>query len=397
MSQLRILFIASAVFAAVHPHSNLYAGTDMSAVEVIDDRAPSEQPKDWSLCDVFDYSTLYKGRKGINKISLIGRYHGQLWGISSNQGNAGEFGHWENRRLRAGLKMEFLDQFVFEGQFNLNVDGERFFNDVEDLTLAWEPNDDFYMIIGKQKAMITREWSQSSKRIKTIERSQLVNQTVTNKVGGVVVGYHLTDQIWAELGGYTLAQQPNLPNREPDWALPEFNGGYGFSTRIGYQPTESTEVRLDWLYMDQDPDNFIPSYHNIVSLNTESYWDDIGLGLVTDLIFADGVNERNSADAFSLVLMPTYMITDKLEAVFRYTFSTSESNTGIRLQRRHEREAAPQNQRGSDYHAFYFGLNYYICEDHLKVMSGVEHSDLESPTGTDFRGWTYWSGVRLYF
>ena len=387
----KLMTLAAGAGAAALLAGSAFAG---DAKCVIDDKNPVPAPEPWSICDLFDYSTLYKSDTGFfNKIALIGRYQGQWHNTDANQGDdAG----WENRRFRAGLKLEFLDQFEFEGQFNLNVDEGDFVEDVEDLTVSWEPNDDLYVTVGKQKAKVTREWSTTSRKIKTMERSQMVNQVVPDKLGGVVVGYHLTDALWAEVGGYTL-------DVTDDWALPEFNAGYGVSGRIGYDISEATEVRFDYLHMEQDPNNDTPPYDNVFSLNSESHWD--AFGLVTDLIFATGTDSARHDDAFSAVFMPTYKLTDKLEAVFRYTYSTSDSATGIRLQKRYERAAADLNQYGSDYNAFYFGLNYYICEDKLKLMTGAEYSSLGAPAvgsshdkvSGDFDGWTYWAGVRLYF
>ena len=374
----------------------LFAGSAFAgdAKVVIDDKNPVPAPEPWSVCKLFDYSTLYESDQGfIDKIALTGRYHGQWHNTDANQG---EDAGWENRRWRAGAKIEFLDDFTLFGEFNLNPDEDRFVQDVEEVTLEWA-KDETYIIVGKQKPKITREWSTSSRLIKTIERSQLVNQLTPEKLGGVVAGYHFTEALWAELGGYTGAWTD-------DWAMPDFNGGYAMSARIGYDVTENTEARFDYFYADQDPESdAVEPYDNIFSWNTESHWD--AIGLYTDIIYGTGTDNKNHGDVFGIVLMPTYALTDKLEAVFRYTYSTSDSPTGIRLQSRYERPAADLNQRGSDYNAFYLGLNYYICKDKLKLMTGVEYSTLGAPAvgsghdkqSGDYDGWTYFAGVRLYY
>lgn len=358
---------------------------------VIDDKAPVAEPEPWTVCNLFDYSTLYESDSGlINEISLIGRYHGQWHATDSNQGSDD---YWDHRRARFGTEIVFLENFTFEGQFNLDFDGdeERFFESVEDLFIAWEPNDDTYVVIGKVKPKITREYSTSSKRIKTLERSQLVNQTVPDKIGGIQVGYQFNDKTHLEIGGYTGVNSS-------DWALPEFTGSGALSLRLAYDITENTEFRFDYFYADgAGEDNAVEDYDNIFSWNTASNWGD--LSLVTDLIYATGVDDNRNSDAFSLVIMPYYALTEKLEAVFRYTYSTSDGAEGIRLQSRYERggDAAPLNTRGDNYNAFYLGLNYYICGDKLKLMNGVEYATLDAPKGADWDGWTYFAGVRLYF
>lgn len=360
---------------------------------VIDDKAPVAEPEAWTFCNLFDYSTLYENDQGpINEISLIGRYHGQWHSVDSNQGADTD---WENRRFRFGTEIVFLDDFTFEGQFNLKRDFDepgRFFDSVEDLTIAWEPNDEFYLIVGKQKAKVSREWSTSSKRIKTMERSLIINQTVADKMGGVVAGYNLTDKLWIEGGIYTGAWTND------GWNLPDFNGDIGASARIGYDLTESTEVRFDYLYTaGAGVDAATEEYEHVFSWNTESEFGD--LSLVTDVIYASGIDNANNSDVFGVVVMPYYALTEDLEAVFRYQYVTSDSDTGVRLQSRYERAggAAPLNTRGDSYNAFYLGLNYYICDDKLKLMTGVEYATLEAPGSSDWDGWTYWAGVRMYF
>ncbi len=342
----------------------------------------------WDFCDVFELGKLYKSDTGfINSFSLYGRYQGQYHWSDSDQGLSND--DWENRRVRAGIKVGFLNDFEFAGQFNLDVDGEtRFFEDVEDLTIEWTPSDNFYAIIGKQKAPITREWSTSSTKIKTFERSQFVNQVTPDKIGGLVLGYNLTEALLVETGLYA-------GSNSEDWELPfNSNSSLAASLRVGYDVTEATNVRFDYFFADgAGVDRSVGDYDHIFSLNSESSWG--RMHLVTDLIFAKGINDGNNSDAGSVVIMPYYDLTDKLEGVFRYTYSGSDGATGIRLQSRYERETAI-DQRGDAYHAFYGGLNYYICEDKLKLMAGVEYATLDTPD-TDYGNWTVFTGVRLSF
>jgi phosphate-selective porin OprO and OprP len=54
---------------------------------------------------------------------------------------------------------------------------------------------------------------------------------------------------------------------------------------------------------------------------------------------------------------------------------------------------------GNSYQAVYAGINYLIYGDRLKLMNGVEYSVMkDSALGHDsFNGWTFFSGVRVYF
>ena len=86
-----------------------------------------------------------------------------------------------------------------------------------------------------------------------------------------------------------------------------------------------------------------------------------------------------------------------LQAAFRYQFSTSNDDYGLRSQRRYEQEVA--TGEGDEYQAFYAGLNYHIYGNKLKLMAGAEYSELkDSVTRTNaYKGWTYFAGLRLYF
>jgi len=354
---------------------------------VIDDKNPVPAPEPWTICDIFDYSTLYESDTGfINEVSLVGRYHGQWHHVNGDESDS----DWENRRWRAGVAIVFLNDFEFEGQFNINPDEGRFVEDVENIEIAWEPNDELYVIVGKTKPKITREYSTSSKRIKTVERSQMVNQTVPDKIGGLIVGYQFSDPLFAEVGAYA-------DTNTDDWSLP-FDGdsNLAVSARIGYDLNENTELRFDYFYADGAGEGGgVEEYDNIFSWNSQSDWD--RFHLVTDLIYATGVEAPRYTDSFSVVIMPYYDITDKLEGVFRYTYSTADGDQGVDLQSRYEDDVASLGTRGDNYHAFYAGLNYYICKDKLKLMTGVEYATMDRPHTSSYDSWTYFAAVRLYY
>lgn len=382
-----------AAFAGVGTLALLGSGATAGEDKVvIDDKAPVQEAS-WSYCDLFKSNTLYKSDEGfINKIKWIGRYHGQFYSVDSNQGSETD---WQNRRFRAGLEIEFLDDFKFQGQFNLKTDfseAGRFVESVEDLTIAWEPTEEFYLIVGKQKAKIISDWNTSSTKILTFERSLLTNQVVPDKIGGVVAGYKLTKQLWVEGGIYTGDWT------EDGWELPDFDGHLAASARIGYKMNDNTELRFGYFYGDgAGEDTGIEEYDNVFVWTSDSKWGKVGL--TTDVVFATGIDNNQNSDVFGVIIMPSYDLTEKLQAVFRYQYATSEGAEGIRLQSRYERAgaAAPLNTRGDDYNAFYLGLNYRLCGDNLKLMTGVEYATLDGGKKADWDGWSYLAGVRLFF
>ncbi|MEO0541550.1 MAG: hypothetical protein AAFZ80_11900 [Cyanobacteria bacterium P01_A01_bin.105] len=149
---------------------------------------------------------------------------------------------------------------------------------------------------------------------------------------------------------------------------------------------------FDYLWQDGDDQNdAFEDYKHLFALGTESDFD--RMHLVTDLIYGMAL-EEGEGDVFGLVLMPYYDLTDRLEAVLRYTFSSSSAHDGLNVQSRYERAAAGR-LKGDEYHAIYAGLNYYICGDKLKLMNGIEYSDISGSDDNSF--WSYLTGVRMYF
>ena len=61
---------------------------------------------------------------------------------------------------------------------------------------------------------------------------------------------------------------------------------------------------------------------------------------------------------------------------------------------RYERLAAGDDERGNTYVSTYLGLNYYIHGHKLKLMNGIEYSDMG---GGDYDGYTLMSGLRFSF
>lgn len=336
----------------------------------------------------FGTNPLYQGDGFINEVRWIGRYHGQFWSADSDRDEDSDYQH---RRWRFGVQIDFLDDFTFEGQFNLktNFDNSgRFVRNVEDLTIKYDPEGAGWdLTVGKQKAWLSREWNTSSKRIKTMERSILANNIVPTKIGGVILGLdEVGPLVDVKVGLFS-------GTLDDDWSTPTVDGGLGANFSATYELSEITDVRFDYLWTDNDSDaNAFEGFENAFSLNTKTDFND-RLTLETDVLYGLG-HTGQSSDLFGVVIMPYYDITDDLEFVFRYTYATADDAGGINVQSRYER-AVGGRLAGDEYHAFYLGLNYYICGDRLKLMGGVEFSDLEGQDSNSYTTW--WSGVRLYF
>lgn len=350
---------------------------------------PVEEPK--GFCDyyndIFSHAKIYSdpGNPLIQEIKFTGRYHGQYHDVESDLGDDSD---WENRRFRFGADVKFLNSFKFKSSLNLRTnysDPGRFVRNIDEMVIEWAGMDNFVLTGGKQKMWMGRDWNTSSKNIKTIERSILTNNLIVDKSWGLIATIE-------DLAGFTVNVGGFVGGVDSDWAWADWDSGYALNFSVARAITKATELRFDYLYNDGDPgNNGFRRFENTFSLNSQSDWD--RLHLATDLQYGTGIGSQE--DIYGVVIMPYYDITDKLEAVFRYTWAGSDSPRGLSLQSREERKTTGTSLRADDYHAFYGGLNWYVCGDKLKIMNGVEYSMADGATDSDF--WTYWTGIRMYF
>lgn len=316
---------------------------------------------------------LYGDRSGekLPFVKFRGRYHGQGFWVDGDGDTDDE---WENRRIRFGLDFVLTEKLEFAFDLNLDRNGDGPLVDNFDfMAFNYAFSENTALSFGKlRRNPLTREDGTSSNRILTVERSLLTSRFFIDNVGGVFVVHQRGD--WA-FGGGVLSG-----STEDDLALPTLDGARLFKGNIAKQISPITEVRLDYLHNPGDPDNTdVEPYRNIVSLN--SYTRSGRWGLITDLIYAEALPEARG-DLFGLVVMPHYMLTDRLQFVGRYTWSGSDTDDGIRLLDRYERRAVPPGFEFGDRHqALYAGLNYYFYGHKLKLMSGLEYTDFESVNG----------------
>lgn len=371
--------------------------TVLANADTTREQSPAVFDSIWSL------SELHKNKENpyIQKFDLVGRYHGQYW-IADSEGNYDN--DWENRRMYVGFNAKFFHNFTLEVQININDDFDPFYNGLYDAFLQWEDDaQDFEISIGRLDYVYTgMERTTSSKKIKTMERALLVNQVMP----GEVVGIYLKDKKGA------FSYQAGLFSGSIEDEFTSFAGGFAALLGIGYELPlffDKGALHLDYLYNNGDEDNsaFKP-YENIISLWHEGQKGALGIGI--DLTAASGVDEQS--DVFGLTLLPTYDLVqnlflsgDKLQLALRYHYASSSDDYGLKFNKRYEQPVTSGN--GDSYNGYYLGLNYFIYQQKLKLMAGIEYFDMggvadedEENTLTGDRsvdGWNFISGVRLYF
>ena len=358
-------------------------------------------PGDW--CDTLqDFGELYDVKKKKNpyvqKVEIFGRYQ-QQWIYSDGTDRGRDFSGYgqELRRFRVGASVEFFDRWKFQGRINLeegDVNNTRLHhNDVDTLIIRYESKDIGFLNepmfgYGLTKVDFGGEWYTSSRYIKTVERSNLATIFSPDRATGFFSAFEIED--FDVVCGI-------FSSRDRDYALADWDGGEVYfasiRTKIG-----KGKLRADYMYVDAtEEEDEIFGFNWAVSL---TYDKDIG----DWELMVNGTYGRNEdGDIYGIVIMPSiYLIEDRLEAVFRYQWAHSTSlqlrpgndnHTSIRaIAEADGVKIAP----GDDNHAFYAGLNYYFCEDNLKLMTGIEYETLTGGI-TDAEATTLWGALRFYF
>ncbi|MBE06737.1 MAG: hypothetical protein CMO37_05490 [Verrucomicrobiaceae bacterium] len=340
------------------------------------------------LEDLWNIPQLYSDPKSllISDLKLIGRYQWQYADLNSDQG---DWSDSESRRVRLGTEAKvFGGDWKLKGEININNDFSPFYKSLEEAYIKYQGTDALNVTIGKQKPAWSYEQSTSSRKILTFERSLLVNQLSPKKTTGISASGSIEN--W----NYVLGIYNGNINEE----FGDFDDSGEFAlASIGYDYSKDSDFdkaawRLDWLHNSESANNAAKPYENSISLNHALSQGAFTLN--TDLIHAGGYSD----DAYGLVLLPTYEISDNLQLVARYTYASSDGD-GLRAQKRYERKAIlTDSGYGENYQSYYLGLNYYINDHKLKLMTGIEYADMDGGSDEgDYSGWTLFSGLRLYF
>lgn len=356
--------------------------------------APSQaaEKKPTAFDQIWRNAQLYKDESNpyIQGVSFTGRFQLDYAVIESNREDHDE---WNIRRFRVGGKSKLFHDFTLHGEVEIDPqEGDPVYQRITDLYLSWSRSPSFEFTIGKHSAPFTADGWTSSKELLAIDRSNLANNFwyPEEYIPGVSASGEIEKWTY-HLGVYSSGER--------DKEFGEFNGGYFTLASVGHDFAEALGakqalLRLDYVYNEPDANNtFTRSLQHVASLNfsyNTGKW-----GVRTDVSAGEGF--LGQSDLWGAMVMPFYNITDKFQAVARYTFLDSEDPNGIRFARY---ESVPQvmgGRRGDEYHEFYVGLNYYAYGHKLKLQTGVHYADMRdrADDGGDYSGWGWTTGLRI--
>ncbi len=376
--------------------------------------SPSSNTGDWCGWLQDKPGLLYKNQENpyLQSFQIGGRFQYQAGFLDGEDVNGRNFNdpYDEYRRVRIESKTEFLQFFTAKVGINIVNDGRPSGTDLDwgydtfdeanvsfDLKKAFGAGtlDSLKLSYGRFKFNITEEVRTSSKEIITIERSAIAGKVYNS---GRPTGFTLdaAQGPWSGTAGI-------FSTEDDSEFIGGWNDGIAYYLAVVHEAGDGIVLSGDFVYNDRKAgdDDFL-GYKWATSLNATC--ERGRFGILGTLV----VGENNSAAAnqggnfYGLVAMPWYWIVDeKLQAVFQYSFSGAGEDAGIRTNSRYVRsQHSPgvnvNGGRGDALHTAYAGLNYHLCGHNAKIMGGIEYTSLDTPAG-DVDALTYLIAFRSFF
>lgn len=353
---------------------------------------------------------LYKNKSNpfIQEVKIFGRAHytfAHVDGQDAANNSISESYH-ELRRFRVGTKIKALNglEFLFRANFAKDNspkggDLDWGYDTFDEAIVSYKFGDlagieDFKIAYGRHKVALSAEGQQSSKKIKTVERSAISNKVFTNRYTSLILSGK-RGNLTAAIGLLSLDKSDFIGNWDAgnavllDSTFEIAGNDYHFDALYNFdEGSADDQVGMDFEYAA-----------SLATTRNIGGWD-----VLFNAIYGDN-GDNNGSDTggafWGFVLQPSkYIIEDKLEAVFRYQYQGSSEDQGISALRRYFgqgiADSGSTSRKGDSHHSIYAGLNYFFCGHNSKVMIGAEYDTIETTTGAA-DGATLWAAYRMYF
>lgn len=360
--------------------SSLQAIEPEKAATLIDDR-----PEPISLAKQLEnLGLLYRDKTNpyLQEFWLLGRYHGQY---HDSSGSNGDDAAWEDRRTRFGFQATMFERLTLHAQSISGSDFDPDYNGFTELWLRWKFTDAVNLTVGQQKHRFTHDRNVSSRYMNYLERAQFTNMMSLDYTPAVTLSGKIGN--W----DYYTGIFSNAAGRDMWTYFTELNSGWSYIGAVTYNlghflGADTAEFYGSYLHSDaNDNATNLTRFDDAVSaalMLTEG-----PASLVTEVTTGFG-GEKGSA--IGLNIQPGFYLTDELQIVARYQIATSDESNGLAPQRRYERPAGMT--AGDLYQAAYVGFNYYIADHRIKLVSGLEYSNMNGEDNV-----TASIGFRMFF
>jgi phosphate-selective porin OprO/OprP len=323
----------------------------------------------------------------VQRILFTGRFQHDFAAIGADQGDHDE---WNTRRLRVGPRLTLFRTYTLHIEAELNPqEMDPLYTRLTDAYLQWSRNGRLVVTAGKHSIPYTMDGATSSKDLVAVDRSNLTNNIwfTQEYLPGVSVAGRSAPWVY-RVGVYSAGRA----NKE----FGEFDGSVATLAVLGYdfaKPLGVKEALLSGNYVHQNEDEnntFTRQLQNILSVNLKLETD--RWGVRSDVSTATGYLRQS--DLWSVMAMPFFNITDKLQLVGRYTFIQSNDPNGVQIATYENRVVTG---RGDEYNEAYAGANYYFYGHKLKLQTGVQFADMNDRAndGGEYAGVSWTTGIRV--
>jgi phosphate-selective porin OprO/OprP len=355
--------------------------------------AEADVASDPSIYDkIWRFAKWYENEENnvIQSFLFTGRFQLDYATIDADQGSYEE---WNVRRFRLGAKATLFHDFKIHGEVDLNPQEGESYQRITDAYVAWTRYKNYEVTVGKQSAGFTLDGQTSSKKLLTIDRSNLANNLWFTEE--YIPGVTLTgepDRWVYQVGAFSSAAEDN--------EFGNISGGiFGLAT-MGYNFKEALNAKqalLRFNYVYNAPQGTSRQFANrpleqIGSINF--VFDREKWGVWTDL--SGGLGYEQASDVWGASILPYYNFSRNFQLVTRYTFVRSIDENGVRLPR-YENQFV--SGRGDEFQEIYLGLNWYLYGHKLKLQTGVDYAHMadRANDGGTYNGWQWTTGLRLYW
>ena len=348
-------------------------------------QAPPTEEKPFDLAEKTEnLGRIYKDDKNdiLQEFWLLGRYHGQYhW----TEASTGETDYYETRRFRLGAQAKMLRKLTMHAQMVSGTNIDPFYNGFTELWTQWSFAPEVALTIGQQKNRFTHDRNVSSRYLNYLERAMLTNMFNVDYTPSVTLQGKV-DKLTYYTGFFT-----NATGRDMGEAFTEFDSGYSYIAQVYYDLGKALTADSATLY-----GSYIHSDANDNATNMNYFDNGVSSALIltkghTSLVteVTGGFGNENG-NAVGLNLQPSYFINRKWQLVTRYQLAGSNGEEGLNPQKRYEKPSG--FEPGDLYQAGYFGVDYYIARHRLKLMNGIEYSNMSGQ-----EAWTASSMIRLFW
>ena len=349
----------------------------------------------------------------VQKVAVTGSFELRGgWGEVNGGSDDGSLDSTRTRRARLGTRMRVFRNTDIEATAELAGDSD--YHGIERLSARTGIRPDTSVTYGKFRPKFTTEYATEEELLPFPDRAMLTNLLAPARTLGVMV-HHQRDDWDFGLGWFSSDADPWIPGIDgPGFVA--MNIGHTFVEMSGGQPMR-TRWHLDYIHnFDPGGSSSLPRYdvagrrsangNQLVTSNPAfRHLLSTGISMEAGRFGFDGdfMIGKGDATVWGMTLSPYYWaIPGKLKVVGRYHMAETDdpgaliATAGVSSDLHFDDTPF---SIGDEYHSFYLGANWHIDQNHLVLMSGLEHATLtdEAGGGFDTDSWIWHAGARLAF